>query len=179
MVSFRAAFHLTTTQSLGIIMTIQVGDKIPEGVFKVMKTHGPGAMSTKEIFSGKKVVLFSVIGAYTTTCSNEHLPGYIEKADELTSKGVDTIACLSVNDVFVMAAWGEQNGVGDKLILLADGSGDYTRALGLELDLSSFGMGIRSQRFAMVIDDGVITQLHIEAPKEFKVSSAEYISEQL
>ena len=179
MVSFRAAFHSITTQSLRIIMTIQVGDTIPEGVFKVMKAHGPGAMSTKEIFSGKKVVLFSVIGAYTTTCSTEHLPGYIEKADELKSKGVDTIACLSVNDVFVMAAWGEQNGVRDKVMLLADGSGDYTRTLGLELDLCGFGMGIRSQRFVMVVDDGVVTQLQIEAPKEFKVSSAEYILEQL
>jgi glutaredoxin/glutathione-dependent peroxiredoxin len=152
---------------------------MPEGVFKVMKADGPGAMSSEEIFPGKKVVLFSVPGAYTPTCSNEHLPGYINKANELKSKGVDTIACMAVNDVFVMGAWGEHSGAGDKVLLLADGNGEYANALGLELDASGFGMGTRSQRFAIVVDDGVVTQLHIEAAGEFKVSSAEHILENL
>jgi len=156
-------------------VTINVGDKVPEGVFKIMKADGPGAMSADEIFSGKKVVLFSVPGAFTPTCSKEHLPGYIEKAGDLKSKGVDTIACMAVNDVFVMGAWGDQAGAGDNVLLLADGNGEYAEALGLELDASGFGMGQRSQRFAMVVDDGVVTQLHVEAAGEFKVSAAEYI----
>ena len=160
-------------------MTIKVGDTIPEGVFKVMKADGPGAISTKEIFSGKKVVLFSVPGAYTPTCSKEHLPGYIEKAGELKAKGVDTIACMAVNDVFVMGAWGEFSGAGDKVLLLADGNGEYAKALGLELDASGFGMGTRSQRFAMLVEDGIVSQLHVEAPGEFKVSSAQHILENL
>lgn len=160
-------------------MTISVGDKMPDGVFKMMKSDGPGAVSTGEIFSGKKVVLFSVPGAFTPTCSKEHLPGFIEKAGDIKSKGVDTIACMSVNDVFVMGAWGEQAGAGDNVQLLADGNGEYAKALGLELDASGFGMGTRGQRFALVVDDGVVSQLHVEEAGEFKVSSADYILENL
>lgn len=156
-------------------MAIKVGDKVPEGVFKVMKADGPGALSSKELFSGKKVVLFSVPGAFTPTCSKQHLPGFIEKTDDLKKKGIDTIACMAVNDVFVMGAWGEQSGAGSKVLMLADGNGDYTRALGLELDASGFGMGRRGQRFAIVVEDGVVKQLHVEAPGEFKVSSADNI----
>ena len=160
-------------------MTINVGDKVPEGVFNIMKSDGPGAISSEEIFSGKKVVLFSVPGAFTPTCSKEHLPGYIKKAGDLKSKGVETIACMAVNDVFVMDAWGDQAGAGDNVLLLADGNGEYAKALGLELDASGFGMGTRGQRFAMVVEDGVVTQLHVEAAGEFKVSAAEYILENL
>jgi len=156
-------------------VSIKVGDKAPDGVFKVMKSDGPGAYSAKELFSGKKVVLFSVPGAFTPTCSKQHLPGFVEKADELKMKGVDAIACMAVNDVFVMGAWAEYCNADDKVLLLADGNGDYARALGLELDASGFGMGMRGQRFAMVVDDGVVTQLHVEAPGEFKVSSVENI----
>lgn len=160
-------------------MTIKVGDKVPEGVFKIMKSDGPGSISTKELFSGKKVVLFSVPGAFTPTCSKQHLPGFIEKADELKKKGVDTIACMAVNDVFVMDAWGSQSGAGDKVMLLADGNGDYVEALGLGMDATGFGMGKRGKRFAMVVDDGVVTQLHVEAPGEFKISSADKVLENL
>jgi peroxiredoxin len=156
-------------------VTIKVGDKVPEGVFKVMKSDGPGAYSSKELFAGKKVVLFSVPGAFTPTCSKQHLPGFIEKAGELKMKGIGAIACMAVNDVFVMAAWGESSGAGDKVLLLADGNGDYTRALGLELDATGFGMGKRGKRFAMVVDDGVVQQLFVENPGEFKVSSADHV----
>ena len=156
-------------------MAINVGDKVPEGVFKVMKSDGPGAFSTQELFTGKKVVLFSVPGAFTPTCSKQHLPGFIEKAGELKKKGIDAIACMAVNDVFVMGAWGDYSNAGDKVLLLADGNGDYTRALGLELDATGFGMGKRGKRFAMVVDDGVVKQLHVEAAGEFKVSSADNI----
>jgi len=156
-------------------MTIKVGDKAPDGVFKVMKADGPGAFSAKELFSGKKVVLFSVPGAFTPTCSKQHLPGYIDKADDLKKKGIDAIACMAVNDVFVMGAWGEYSNAGDKVLLLSDGNGDYVKSLGLELDATGFGMGKRGQRFAMVVDKGVVTQLHVEAPGEFKVSSVDNI----
>lgn len=156
-------------------MTIKVGDKAPEGVFKIMKADGPGAYSANELFSGRKVVLFAVPGAFTPTCSKQHLPGFIEHAGDLKKKGIDAIACMAVNDVFVMGAWGEYSHAGDKVLLLSDGNGDYTRALGLELDATGFGMGKRSQRFAMVVDNGVVTQLHIEAPGKYEVSSAEYI----
>ncbi len=156
-------------------MTIKVGDKMPEGVFKIMKADGPGAYSSKELFAGRKVVLVSVPGAYTPTCSKKHLPGFIENAGELKKKGIDAIACMAVNDVFVMSAWGESCQAGDKVLLLADGNGDYAHALGLELDATGFGMGKRGQRFAMVVDNGVVSQLHVEAPGEFKVSSAEHV----
>ena len=160
-------------------MSISVGDRMPEGSFAVMSSEGPGSISTEELFTGDKVVLFAVPGAFTPTCSMSHLPGYIEHADAILAKGVDTIACMSVNDVFVMDAWGKDRGTGDKVMMLADGNGDYTKALGLELDASGFGMGTRSQRFAIVVDDGVISQLHVEAPKEFQVSAAEAVLENL
>ena len=160
-------------------MTVQVGDKAPTGQFHVMNEDGPGSLSTDELFSGKKVVVFSVPGAFTPTCSKEHLPGFIDKADTIKAKGVDTIACMAVNDVFVMDAWGNSAGVGDKVLMLADGNGTYAAALGLELDVSGFGLGTRGQRFALVVEDGTITQLHVEAPMELKVSSAESILENL
>jgi len=154
---------------------MNIGDKVPEGSFHIMKADGPGSLSSEELFSGKKVVLFSVPGAFTPTCSKEHLPGFIEKAAEFKEKGIDTIACMAVNDVFVMGAWSEHSGAGDNVLLLADGNGEYSRALGLELDATGFGMGQRGQRFAIVVDDGVVKQLHVEAPGEFKISSAESV----
>ena len=154
-------------------MTISVGETLPRGSFGVMGDKGPGSISTEDLFNGRKVILVSVPGAFTPTCSMNHLPGYIEHADELRSKGVDTIACMAVNDVFVMSAWGKDRQVGDNVLMLADGNGDYTRALGLELDASSFGMGMRGQRFAIVVDDGVATHVAVEAPAQFEVSKAE------
>lgn len=160
-------------------MTIKAGDRIPEGKFGIMTKEGPGSMTTQELFKGKKVVLFSVPGAFTPTCSNSHLPGYIKHATEIKAKGVDTIACMAVNDAFVMDAWGKDRGVGDKVLMLADGNGEFTRALGLELDASGFGMGKRSQRFSMVVDNGIVKELNVEAPREFKVSTAECVLGQL
>ncbi|MEQ8233009.1 MAG: peroxiredoxin [Gammaproteobacteria bacterium] len=155
-------------------MTIKVGDKMPEGAFAVMTADGPGKITTDELFKGKKVVVFSVPGAFTPACSAKHLPGYIQNIDALKGKGVDTVACLSVNDVFVMDAWSKDQGAGDKVVLLADGNADYVKALGLSLDASGFGMGTRGERFAIVVEDGVVTQLHREAaPSEVKASAAE------
>ncbi len=156
-------------------MAIQVGDTLPEGRFTVMNADGPGSDSIDDIFGGKKVVLFSVPGAFTPTCSKDHLPGFIEQADALKAKGVDTIACMAVNDVFVMDAWCQQSGAAGKVAMLADGSGVYTKALGLELDLSDRGLGVRSMRFALVIDDKVVTQAFIEEGGAFEVSSAENV----
>lgn len=156
-------------------MAIAAGDKMPAGSLGIMTESGPGQISTDELFAGKKVVLVSVPGAFTPTCSKGHLPGYVNHADDLVGKGVDTIACMAVNDVFVMDAWGKDRGVGDKVLMLADGNGDYTRALGLELDASGFGMGQRGQRFAIVVEDGVATNVAVEAPGEFEVSKAEAI----
>lgn len=156
-------------------MTIKAGDKMPDGVFGIMTESGPGAMSTGDLFAGKKVVLVSVPGAFTPTCSMNHLPGFVDHADDLLSKGVDTIACTAVNDVFVMDAWGKDRGVGDKVVMLADGNGEYAKALGLEMDGSGFGMGMRGQRFAIVVDDGVATHVAVEAPGEFEVSKAEAV----
>ena len=160
-------------------MTIKVGDRMPEGKFGIMTKDGPGSITTQELFGGKTVAFFSVPGAFTPTCSQSHLPGFIKNAADLKQKGIDTIACMSVNDVFVMDAWGKERGAGDKVQMLADGNGDYARALGLELDASGFGMGKRSQRFSMVVKDGVVTQLNVEAPREFKVSTAECMLGQL
>jgi peroxiredoxin (alkyl hydroperoxide reductase subunit C) len=160
-------------------MSIQAGEKMPSGSFAVMTATGPGTISTDELFSGKKVVLVSVPGAFTPTCSMNHLPGFVDQADALRAKGVDTIACMAVNDVFVMHAWGKDRGVGDKVTMLADGSGEYARALDLELDASGFGMGMRGQRFAIVVDDGVVTHVAVEAPGQFEVSKAEAILEHL
>ena len=156
-------------------MTISASETMPAGTFGVMAEKGPGSISTADLFNGKKVVLVSVPGAFTPTCSMNHLPGYIEFADALQDKGVDTIACMAVNDVFVMEAWGNDREVGDNVLMLADGNGDYTRALGLELDASKFGMGMRGQRFAIVVDDGVATHVAVEAPAQFEVSKAEAI----
>jgi glutaredoxin/glutathione-dependent peroxiredoxin len=160
-------------------MTIKVGDKMPDGVFGIMAKSGPDTLATDELFSGKKVVLVSVPGAFTPTCSMNHLPGYLELASELSAKGVDTIACMAVNDVFVMSAWGKDRAVGDKVVMLADGNGDYTRALGLELDATGFGMGMRGQRFAIVVDDGIATHVAVEAPAQFEVSKAEAVLDAL
>ncbi len=156
-------------------MSIQAGEKMPSGTFGLMTDSGPGAISTEELFAGKKVVLVSVPGAFTPTCSMNHLPGFVEHAQAIHAKGVDTIACMAVNDVFVMDAWGKDRGVGDNVLMLADGNGDYAKALGLEMDASGFGMGMRGQRFAIVVDDGVATHVGVEAPGEFEVSKAESI----
>jgi len=155
-------------------MTIQTGDKIPAATFTVMTEDGPKPLTTDELFAGKKVVLFSVPGAFTPTCSAKHLPGFIEHADEILERGVDTIACVAVNDVFVMHAWGK-NAKAEKILMLADGNGDFARAVGLTLDASAYGMGERSQRFALIAEDGKVTKLFIESPGEFKVSSAEHV----
>jgi peroxiredoxin len=160
-------------------MAISVGDKMHAGSFSVMGESGPENLSTDALFAGKKVVLVSVPGAFTPTCSKGHLPGYINHADELVAQGVDTIACMAVNDVFVMHAWGKDRGVGDKVVMLADGNGEYTKALGLGLDATGFGMGHRGQRFAIVVNDGVATHVAVEAAGEFNVSKAEAILAQL
>jgi peroxiredoxin len=144
-----------------------------------MGEKGPQDLTTAELFDGKRVVLFSVPGAFTPTCSAKHLPGYVELADKLRAKGVDTIACMAVNDVFVMNAWGKASNVAGKVLMLADGNGEYARALGLEMDGRGFGMGMRGQRFAIVVDKGVAKQVDIEAPGQFKVSAAEAVLAQL
>ncbi|MEM7209315.1 MAG: peroxiredoxin [Pseudomonadota bacterium] len=155
-------------------MTISVGDKLPDCNFSHLTESGPQGLTTAEVFAGKKVVLFAVPGAFTPTCSVSHLPGFVVKADEIFAKGVDTIACLAVNDAFVMGAWGEQQNA-ENILMLADGSAEFTRAVGLELDLTGFGMGVRSDRYAMIVDDGVVSLLNREAPRAFEVSSAEAI----
>lgn len=160
-------------------MTIQVGDKIPDATLMHMTADGPAPMTTADLFGGKKVVLFSVPGAFTPTCSAKHLPGFVQNADAIKAKGVDTIACMSVNDVFVMDAWGKNQSTGDAVQMLADGNGDFAKALGLELDLANFGMGPRSQRFSLIAEDGVVTELNVEEGGDFKVSSAEHALGQL
>ena len=156
-------------------MAIKAGDKMPAGKFKRMTKEGPKDITTDELFSGQRVVLFSVPGAFTPTCDAKHLPGFVQLADQILAKGVSTIACMAVNDVFVMNAWGKASGVGDKILMLADGNGEYAKALGLELDGKAHGLGTRGQRFAVVVKDGVATDVEIEAPGQFKVSSAENI----
>ena len=160
-------------------MTINVGDKMPKGQFTRMGANGPEPVSTDNLFNGKKVVLFSVPGAFTPTCSAKHLPGFINNFDQLKAKGVDTVACMAVNDVFVMKAWGESRKAAGKIEMLADGNGDYARALGLELDASKFGMGQRGKRFSVIVQDGVVKSLNVEPPGEFGVSSAEAALKQL
>jgi peroxiredoxin len=160
-------------------MTISVGDKMPAGSFTVMSDDGPGSVTTEELFNGRKVVLFSVPGAFTPTCSMKHLPGYVQNADALISHGVDTVACMAVNDVFVMDAWGKDQNVGDAVSMLADGNAAYTKTLGLDLDASGFGMGTRGQRFSIIVNDGHVTHLNIEGPGEFLVSNAETALEQV
>ncbi len=160
-------------------MSISAGENMPAGTFGVMTEAGPGAITTDELFSGKKVVLVSVPGAFTPTCSMNHLPGFVDHAAALRDKSVDTVACMAVNDVFVMDAWGKDRGVGDDVMMLADGNGEYAEALGLELDASGFGMGKRGQRFAIIVDDGVATHVAVEGPGEFEVSKAESILQAL
>jgi peroxiredoxin len=160
-------------------MTIQAGDRIPEGKLKVMGKDGPMNVEASELLGQGRVALFSVPGAFTPTCDAKHLPGFVEKAAALKARGVGKLVCLAVNDVFVMNAWGKSAGVGDAIVMAADGNGEYTRALGLELDARGFGMGMRGKRFALVIENGIVKQVHVEAPGEFKVSSADYILGQL
>ena len=158
-------------------MTLQVGDKLPQATLNVLR-DGVQAMDTSEIFGGKKVVMFAVPGAFTPTCSAKHMPGYVAKMDEFRKRGVE-VACLSVNDAFVMGAWAKDQDVPADLLVLADGNGAFTQAMGLELDATAFGMGLRAKRFALYAEDGVVKQLHVEAPGEFKVSSADYVLEHL
>ena len=159
-------------------MTIQVGDKVPATIFKVMTDEGPKDLSSDEVFGGKKVVFFAVPGAFTPGCSMTHLPGFVVNSDAIKAKGVDTIACMAVNDAFVMGAWGKAQNA-DEILMLADGNGEFTRAIGLELDASGFGMGTRALRFGMIVDDCTISHLAIEEPGEIKASSAEAILEAL
>jgi peroxiredoxin len=156
-------------------MTIKVGEKVPSVKLKQMTPDGMKDVQTDDFFKGKKIVLFAVPGAFTPTCSAKHLPGFVEKAGEIKRHGVDTIACLSVNDAFVMNAWGKDQKAEGKVQMLADGNGDFTRAVGLELDGSGYGLGKRSQRYAMVVDDGVVKALNVEKPGAFEVSSADAI----
>ncbi len=157
-------------------MAIQVGDTVPSGTLNHMTDNGPEQVSTDDLFKGKKVVVFALPGAFTPTCSAKHVPGFVQHAGELKAKGVDTIACLSVNDAFVMGAWGKDQGVGDKVMVLADGSAAYTKAMGMDLDLTAHGMGVRAKRFAMVVDNGKVTFLAEEAnPGALESSSAEAV----
>src|SRR3974390_2577679 len=160
-------------------MAIKAGERMPAGKFKRMTKEGPKDITADELFKGKTVVLFSVPGAFSPTCDAKHLPGFVELADQIKAKGVDTIACTAVNDVFVMNAWGKHGGVGEKILMLADGNGTYAKALGLEMDGSKFGMGVRGQRFAVIVKSGVAAHVNVEAPGEFKVSAADYVLKQL
>ena len=156
-------------------MTIKVGDKVPAAKLQIKTKDGVQTKTTDELFGGKKVVLFALPGAFTPTCSAKHLPGFVNNFQAIKAKGVDAIACLSVNDAFVMDAWGRDQNVEDKVMMLADGNADFTKAVGLTMDGTGYGMGTRSQRYAMIIDKGVITALNVEAPGAFEVSSAESI----
>ena len=160
-------------------MTIKVGDRLPDATFRVMRDGKPADLTVSELTKGKKVALFAVPGAFTPTCSARHLPSYKEKGAELRKKGVDTIVCVSVNDVFVMNAWGKDQNVGEDIVMLADGNGAFAKAVGLELDASGFGMGSRSRRYSMIVEDGVVKQLNVEQGGEFKVSAADYMLGQL
>jgi peroxiredoxin len=156
-------------------MSIKIGDRIPNVSLKHMDKDGMQTVSTDDLFKGKKVVLFALPGAFTPTCSAKHLPGFVNQFDQIKAKGVDTIACLSVNDAFVMDAWGKQQNATDKVLMLADGNGDFSKAVGLTMDGTAYGMGLRASRYAMVIQDGVVKALNIEAPGAFEVSSAEAV----
>ena len=158
---------------------IKVGSRIPNATLQQMGKGGPSTITTKELFGGKKVALFSVPGAFTPTCSNMHLPGYVKQARALKAKGIDTIACLAVNDAYVMGAWGKDRKVGDKVMMLADGSGKFTEKLGLGVDYSKYGLGKRGQRFSMVVENGVVTRLNVEPGGGLKVSDAETLLSQL
>ena len=158
---------------------IKVGDKLPEATFTVPTPEGLKQMQTAEIFAGKRVALFAVPGAFTPTCSARHLPSFRDKAPDLRAKGIDLIACVSVNDGHVMRAWAQDQNASDEMVMLADGNGDFAKAVGLDADFSKFGMGLRSKRYSMVVKDGVVEQLHVEAPGEYKVSSAEHMLSEL
>ncbi len=159
-------------------MAISEGDKLPEATLHVIKEGRPTPITTDELFSGKKVVLFAVPGAYTPTCSQAHLPGYVVQADAIKAKGVDSIVCVAVNDAFVMDSWGADKNA-EALVMVGDGNGDFTKAVGLEMDGSGFGLGTRSQRYAMIVEDGTVTKLAVEDPGQFEVSKAEAILEAL
>jgi peroxiredoxin len=160
-------------------MSIEPGQTLPATTLVKVTEGGPEQVSTADYFKGKKVALFSVPGAFTPTCSARHLPGYVDQAAALKAKGIDEIACTAVNDAFVMGAWAKSAGASDAVTMLSDGNGDFAKAVGLEMDGSKFGMGTRGQRFAMIVNDGVVEQVHVEAPGEFRVSAAEYLLEQL
>lgn len=160
-------------------MTIKIGDKLPDATFRIMKDGKLADITTAELTAGRKVALFAVPGAFTPTCSARHLPGYKDQAAEFRAKGVDAIACVSVNDVFVMNAWGKDQQVGDDVLMLADGNGAFAAAVGLVLDGSGFGMGSRSQRYSMMVENGVVTQLNVESGGEFRVSAADYLLAQI
>ena len=160
-------------------MAIKVGDTLPQANFMTFTADGPAPITSDDVFKGKTVALFALPGAFTPTCSAKHLPGFKQHAADLKAKGVDTIACLSVNDVFVMKAWAKDQGVEGEILMLADGNGDFTKAIGLEMDGTKFGMGLRSQRYSLVATDGKVTQLNVEQGGEFKVSSADYLLEHL
>lgn len=156
-------------------MTIKTGDKLPDATLMTLKDGRPAPVKISEITAGKKVALFAVPGAFTPTCDARHLPGYKDQIAAFREKGVDTIACVSVNDAFVMGAWGKAQNVGDDILMLADGNGDFAKSIGLEMDGTKFGMGLRSQRYSMVVQDGVVKELFVEAPGQFEVSSADYM----
>ncbi len=156
-------------------MTIQTGDRLPHAKLAKVTPDGPDQVTTDDFFAGRTVALFAVPGAFTPTCSAKHLPGFVEQAAAFREKGVDAIACTAVNDAFVLSAWAKANDVGDKITMLADGNGDFARALGLDSDSSAYGMGIRSKRYAMLVEDGVVRALHVEQPGAFEVSSAEHL----
>lgn len=156
-------------------MTIQVGDKLPSIDLQYKTEDGVQTINSDELFGGKKVVLFALPGAFTPTCSASHLPGYVVNSDKLFARGIDSIICLSVNDAHVMRAWGEDQNVEDRIMMIADGNADFTRAIGLEIDRSEAGMGLRSQRYAMIVNDGVVELLNLEAPGAFEISDAETI----
>ena len=158
---------------------IKVGDKMPAGTLTQITKDGPQKVSAEEFFKGRKVVLFSVPGAFTPTCDAKHLPGFVERAGDIRGKGIDTIACMAVNDAFVMKAWGKSQNTEGKVEMLADGNAEYTKALGLDMDASGYGMGTRGQRFSLVVDNGVVKQVNVEQKGEFKVSSAEHVLTQL
>lgn len=160
-------------------MTIKVGDRLPSVTLTEATSEGPKPVKSDDFFQGKRVALFAVPGAFTPTCSAKHLPGFKQAAHDIKGKGVDVIACVSVNDAFVMRAWAEDQAVGDDIAMLADGSGEFTKAIGLEMDATGFGMGKRSQRYSMIVEDGVVKALNVEAPGEFKVSAADHILTQL
>ena len=160
-------------------MTIAAGDKLPEATLTEMTENGPTPRTTADIFAGRKVAVFSVPGAFTPTCSAKHLPGFIDQADKFKAQGIDEIICMAVNDAFVMGAWGKAQNAGGKVSMLADGNGDFAKALGLEMNGTAYGMGMRGQRFSMIVEDGTVTTLNVEGPGEFSVSSADHMLTQL